>query len=378
MKRQKHLLFLLDYYPPHRWWVENVFENIITRLLQKGYEISLITSRFDKDLSIEEQQKNFHLYRGWKGRFSFFFFSFFKGIEILKKHPDIEVIHASTYTSVIPASLLGKFFNKKKILTVHEMFGKLWNQFKPRYSALFYQWLEKILFLFSFDYYHCVSLYTLNTLRTLFGVEDSKLRLIYNGVDTDFRNPQEIKELTSLQWREKYGWEDRFLMLYYGHSGKSKGIDYLIQALPKVLSTSPDSVFVFNLIPCKRDQEIKQKILKIAKKIWCSDRVFIFSWREKEQLRELVSCANVVFAPSLAEGFGSVHSEVCAMGIPLITRRVAAIPEVVSGKVIFLEDDTPQGFLDAIEKVKNGDFEEGEKKCFSREKTVEKIENLYE
>ena len=66
------------------------------------------------------------------------------------------------------------------------------------------------------------------------------------------------------------------------------------------------------------------------------------------------------------------------MGIPLITRRVAAIPEVVNGKVVFLEDDTPQGFLDAIEKVKNGDFEEGEKKLFSREKTVEKIENLYE
>jgi len=95
-------------------------------------------------------------------------------------------------------------------------------------------------------------------------------------------------------------------------------------------------------------------------------------------LRELVACANVVFAPSLAEGFGSVHSEVCAMNIPLITRRVAAIPEVVNGKVVFLEEDTPQGFLDATEKVKNGDFEEGEKKCFSREKTVEKIENLYE
>jgi hypothetical protein len=65
------------------------------------------------------------------------------------------------------------------------------------------------------------------------------------------------------------------------------------------------------------------------------------------------------------------------MGIPLITRRVAAIPEVVSGKVVFLEEDTPQDFLDAIEKVKNGDFEEGEKKCFSRGETVEKIENLY-
>ena len=85
-----------------------------------------------------------------------------------------------------------------------------------------------------------------------------------------------------------------------------------------------------------------------------------------------------MIAPSLAEGFGSVHSEVCAMGIPLITRRVAAIPEVVSGKVVFLEDDTPQGFLEALKKVKENNFELSPQKEFSREKSVEEIEKLYE
>lgn len=98
------------------------------------------------------------------------------------------------------------------------MFGKLRNQFKPRYSSFFYQVIEKILFLFPFDWYHCVSLYTLNTLRILFGVEDEKLQLIYNGIDSDFWQRGEVKELSISQWREKYSWEDRFLMLYYGHS----------------------------------------------------------------------------------------------------------------------------------------------------------------
>jgi len=51
----KHLLFILDYYPPHRGGIENVFENIVLRLLGKGYQISLITSRFDDTLQKEEK-----------------------------------------------------------------------------------------------------------------------------------------------------------------------------------------------------------------------------------------------------------------------------------------------------------------------------------
>ncbi|MDR0282868.1 MAG: hypothetical protein LBI53_06385 [Candidatus Peribacteria bacterium] len=51
----KHLLFILDYYAPHRGGIENVFENIISRLLKKGYQISLITSRFGAELKKEEK-----------------------------------------------------------------------------------------------------------------------------------------------------------------------------------------------------------------------------------------------------------------------------------------------------------------------------------
>ncbi|MDR0369945.1 MAG: hypothetical protein LBH96_05605 [Candidatus Peribacteria bacterium] len=50
----KHLLFILDFYTPHRGGIENVFENIISRLLKKGYQISLITSHFDSTLNQEE------------------------------------------------------------------------------------------------------------------------------------------------------------------------------------------------------------------------------------------------------------------------------------------------------------------------------------
>lgn len=95
-------------------------------------------------------------------------------------------------------------------------------------------------------------------------------------------------------------------------------------------------------------------------------------------MRELVACADVVIAPSLAEGFGSVHSEVCAMGKPLITTQVAAIPEVVSGKVVFIPVACSQALVQGIEAVRKGDWKTIAPKHFSREENIEKIIQWYE
>jgi len=98
--------------------------------LIKGYTISVLTSHFDPTLPREEKKENFHIYRIGKGRISFMFWSLIKGRNILKKNKTISLIHTSTYGGAIPASILGKLFRKKVILTVHEIFGKLRTRYK--------------------------------------------------------------------------------------------------------------------------------------------------------------------------------------------------------------------------------------------------------
>jgi hypothetical protein len=102
----KELLFILDYYAPHRGGIENVFENIISRLTKKNYHIHLLTSRFDPTLPEREQHTNLTIYRIGNGRKSFFFHAFWKGANILSHNKQIQIIHASTYTSAFPASIL--------------------------------------------------------------------------------------------------------------------------------------------------------------------------------------------------------------------------------------------------------------------------------
>ncbi|MFA5747876.1 MAG: glycosyltransferase family 4 protein [Candidatus Absconditabacterales bacterium] len=390
----KHIFFVIDYYFPHRGGLENVFENIIKRLLDKGYKISILTSRFDKKLNKNEKKGNLNIYRIGKNRWQFILFSIWKGIGILKKNKDISLIHTSTYGGAIPASLLGRLFKKKVVLTVHEIFGKLWNNYKGNFVGWRYKIFEKLIFSMPYDIYHCVSFYTMNCIRIYYGIPDRKIKMIYNGVDYDFWDIKKVENKEIQELKNKYGWENRFVVLYYGHAGKSKGIDYLIQAILKIVEKNKNILFVFNLIDSKRTEKIKNEIKYLQKNLEIKNmldkdnlkigkNIQIFNGFEKEELRKLVASCDLVIAPSLSEGFGSVHTETVAMGKPLVTTNVASLPEVVRGNVKFISPSRTDEIINAINKFKNeienNNFENEmiPKKNFSWDETVEKIIRVY-
>ncbi len=372
----KHILFVLDYYPPHKGWSETVFEAIIFRLLAKWYRITIVTSHFDKHLLREEKKENFNIYRVGKNRISFMFWSLWKGIQILWRQKDISFIHTSTYWWAISASLLGKLFHKKVVLTVHEIFGKLRIQYKWRRKWWIYMFFEKIIFWFPYTVYHCVSYYTLNSLRIVHHIPDKKITMIYNGVDTHFRNPNEVSSFDIKSWKNVHWRNNRFVVLYYGHAGKSKWLDYLVQALPELVAIDHTLLFVFNIIDSKRTQYIKACI----KKHHLGSSVQIFNGCEKNELRTLIASSDMIVAPSLSEWFGSVHTESVAMGKPLLTTYIASIPEVVRGNVKFIAPGSKREIIQAIlqrdQRLQNPDYTIPLKE-FSRNTTVKKLIKQY-
>lgn len=374
---KNEILFLLDYYLPHRWWIENVFEHLINWLLGKWYKITLITSRFQEDLKDYENIWNLTIYRVWKWRKWFFFRWFVKAFEVLRKNKNIKIIHSSSYTSSIPASILAKLFHQKSVATIHEIFGKLWKELKPWYSRWIFQLFEWLMIKFPHDIYHCVSLYTLNSLRIKWGISDKKLHLIYNWVDDDFWDIKKVKKSEIEYWKEKYWWDDSYLISYYGHAGKTKWIDLLVEAIPQILKENPDTKLLFNIIPSKRSEYIVERINAISKQLKAGERIQIFRWFSKEDLRIFVACADIIIAPSLAEWFGSVHSEACAMLKNLITSNLAAIPEVVSGNVILMSPPSSEWICDAIQKIRKWNFKKIPDKKFSWNESINMIEKLY-
>ncbi|MCX6823662.1 MAG: glycosyltransferase family 4 protein [candidate division SR1 bacterium] len=372
----KHILFVLDYYLPHKGGSETVFEAIISRLLTKGYTVSVLTSHHDPKLPAEEHKELFHIYRIGKSRISFMFCALSKGIAIFKKNKDISLIHTTTYGGAIPASLLGKIFHKRVILTVHEIFGKLRMSYKGLWRGRLYKLFEKIIFWFPYDLYHCVSYYTMNSLRLTYRITDKKITMIHNGVDTNFRNPDEVSAFDIKTWKNNYGRNNKFVITYYGHAGKSKGLDYLVRALPELVTVDPQLLFVFNLIDSKRTEYIKETI----RKYHLGSSVQIFDGFEKDELRTLIASSDMIVAPSLSEGFGSVHTESVAMNKPLLTTYIASLPEVVRGNVKFIPPTSKREIIQAIlerdTRIGNSDFIIPYKE-FSRNTTVKELIKHY-
>lgn len=366
----KSILFVLDYYIPHRWWVENVFENIIKRLDKKWYNIFVLTSKFSQKVPAFEEFWNVKIYRVGKGRISFMRKAVRKWKKILKEN-EIDVIHWSTYWWAIPAAILGKKFGKKIVLTVHEIFGKLWYQYKWTVKWFFYKLFEKIIFKYKYDVYHCVSYNTQEELVNEYDIPKKKTCVIHNWVDYNFWDPNEVKDYEIKSFRARENRWDKFVFLYFGHAGKSKWIDYLIQALPELVKLE-NVKFVFNIIDSKRSS-------KILKQIWNFEweKVQIFDWMSKDNLRVMVASCDSVIAPSISEWFWSVHTESVAMWKILITSKTSAIPEVVSWKVRFIKPGDSDEIVQAVKDVLEWKYKNIPIKTFNWDKSVEEIERLY-
>ena len=375
----KTILYLLDYYLPHAWGVETVFEQIISRSVEKGYQVIVLTSLYDPKLKKLEKQDNLRIIRTGRWRKSFIRSGFWTGRKLLKREK-IDFIHTSTYWGAIPASLLGILFKKEVLITVHEIFGQLWKQYKPWRSARIYQVFEWLIFQLPYSIYHCVSLYTLNSLRIAYWIADEKLRLVYNGVDHNFWDRSKISTDEKNTIREKYQLWTYFSLLYFWHTGISKGIDTLLEAVPELLAQSEDLQLIFNFIPAQRDTEIKTRLFSLLEKLppKAAKRVKVYNGLPKSELRALVSQVDGVIAPSLSEGFWSVHTETLALGTPLITTAISSLPEVTGGKTIMMRPWDKSSLLSAVQKLKKSEYANLPEKFFDREKQYAEIELLYQ
>ena len=375
----KTILYLLDYYLPHAWGVETVFEQIISRSVEKGYQVIVLTSLYDPNLKKLEKENNLKIIRTGRWRKSFIRSGFWTGRKLLKREK-IDFIHTSTYWGAIPASLLGMLFKKKVLITVHEIFGQLWKQYKPWRSARIYQVFEWLIFQLPYSIYHCVSLYTLNSLRIAYWIADEKLRLVYNWVDHNFWDRSKVLTDEKNIIREKYQLWTYFSLLYFWHTGISKGIDTLLEAVPELLAQSEDLQLIFNFIPAQRDTEIKTRLFSLLEKIppEAAKRVKVYNGLSKSELRALVSQVDGVIAPSLSEGFWSVHTETLALGTPLITTAISSLPEVTGGKTIMMRPWDKASLLSAVQKLKESEYESHPEKFFDWEKQYAEIELLYQ
>lgn len=365
---KKHILFVLEYFAPHIGWVETLFTKIIEWVLAEWHEVSIVTSRYDQALPAQEEYaERCTIYRVGHGRFDFMWYGLRKA-NWLCYHKHIDLIHATTFMAAIPAGIVRRLTKIPTVLHVHEIYGKLWYRFIGA-MGFFSRLLEDIIFqCFTFDKYLCVSNYTKNNLRIVYGLPDKKLMTVYNAIDYDFRNNSEFKEQNS-KWnqeihtlREHYNIGEKKIVLFFGRPWVAKWLDDVLQAIPSVIDNNKHIQFVL-IVP----QDTKKKAGLIRSTIdeqqydgmlaHYKSHITHIPGAPWNTLKQWIQTADLVVLPSQAEGFGFAIAEVCAMHKTLITTNVASIPEVVSGEIMFVEPGNSKQIAHTIRGYFDGTVE---------------------
>jgi glycogen(starch) synthase len=160
------------------------------------------------------------------------------------------------------------------------------------------------------------------------GWQQSKISVVWNGVDPKRFNPVSVQKDDAAQIRAKYGIpKDYYMLLFVGRLTWVKSVRNLLQAMPLVLNEYPNTKLV---ILGKGEEQVD--IVQTAERLNIKDSIiYRFDFiPEKERILHYAAADLCVF-PSVYEPFGIVSLEAMAMEKPVVVgaRGVVGFKEQV-------------------------------------------------
>jgi glycosyltransferase involved in cell wall biosynthesis len=369
-----NILFVLENYYPHVGGVEVLFKNLAEGLAKKGHNVEIVTHKLKETKNFEIINKvKIHRVNCLHSRYLFTFLSIPKIFKLAKK---ADIIHTTTFNAAFPSWFVSKIINKKVIITVHEVWVDKWHELTEMnwFSALIHNILEKMIYLLRFDKYVAVSESTRKQLLSI-GIEENKTCVAYNGVDYKLWNP---KRYDRNNMRKKLEIENNFVCLFSGRPGTSKGLEYLVKAVP-ILG---DRIRKFKLIAIiSKDKTYEKRynsMINMIKKIDKKGIIKVIDPVKYKDLPYYVRAADCIVVPSLSEGFGFAVAEACAIGTPVVATNTTSIPEVISNKFILVKPKDENSIAEGIIRVFNKKSDYKPLKRFKIEDNTRSYLKVYE
>jgi glycosyltransferase involved in cell wall biosynthesis len=167
-------------------------------------------------------------------------------------------------------------------------------------------------------------------LKTLYGVNDGKIHVVYLGADPNvFRH---YENASSLRDRLKLG--NKRIILFVGHFGLRKGIPFLVKAMSKILKEHSNTLLlcVGGTPEWLGTHLYWDYIRNLVRELGISESVRLVGEIPHRELPYYYSLADVFAFPSLYEAFGKVIVEAMACETPVVASNVGGIPEIVEHK----------------------------------------------
>jgi glycosyltransferase involved in cell wall biosynthesis len=182
--------------------------------------------------------------------------------------------------------------------------------------------------------------------QLFFKVPADKLRVVYNGIDTEiYRRNEEARQ-------SRNG-----LIMVGNTDDRKKGVLYLLQALQML---KEDGIKLTIVDDAERHSSYIEDVgplpsygLKLVEKLNLGEMVHFTGRLTHKELAQYYSAAQIAVVPSLYEGFGIPAAEAMACGTPVIATTGGALPEVVGDAGILVPSRSADALAAAIKQLLN-------------------------
>ena len=218
----------------------------------------------------------------------------------------------------------------KSIITVHDLYPFLINDFDPLPKILLMPYYYKFMF-HNADFIITVSEYTKKMMLEQSNLDSNKIKVIYNCVGEEFKILEKkecLKKLVRL-----YGIDKDFI-LYVGNLKPHKNLKRLIEAYYLL---SPNLRSKFELVIIAKKDTFFPALYKMVKDNNLEKDVIFTDFVRDDELAYFYNAATAYISVSLHEGFGLPFVEAMACGTPVISANVSASPEIVGDAAILLD-----------------------------------------
>lgn len=214
-----------------------------------------------------------------------------------------------------------------------------------------------------------ISQSTKNDLIELFGIEESKIEVIYLGNSMLLDNTVDLDDAVP----KKY-------ILFVGSRSSYKNFDTFIKSASLLLKEHSDLSLV-----CVGGGRFSNQEISLFEKLDIKNKVFQFNLNDN-LLAQFYAKALMFVFPSLYEGFGIPVLEAFACRCPLVCSNTSSLPEIAGNGAEYFDPYSEESIYNAMKKILESDEEKDRLikngterlKYFSWELTAKQTKKVYE